>query len=668
MPRDIPVGNGSLLICFDKNYYIRDLYFPYVGKENHVMGNVCRFGVWVDGQFAWMSDGWERELRYRDDTMVTDVRLTHPGLGLRLECNDAVDYYENLYLRRINVVNLTDRAREVRIYFHHSFNIAESDVGDTALFDPKLNCILHYKSERYFLINFFNDNHFGVEHYAIGKKGGGLEGTWRDAEDGKLEMHAIAQGSVDSTIGMYLPPLPPRGEDDFYYWIIAGKTYGECAHANAFVREYHADRVLKRINDYWKLSIAKEGFQFNHLPGSIQSLFKRSILVVRSQIDNEGAIIAANDSDITFAGRDTYSYMWPRDGALVASALDHAGYSEITRTFFRFCARVIKQNGYFLHKYNPNGTVASSWHPWVRDGHTQLPIQEDETALVVWALWRHYEKFRDLEFLRPLYGPLVIRTADFMCEFRNEKTGLPHPSYDLWEERHGVLTFTTAAVIAGLRAAARLASAFGDSDKSERYTTVADAMKEGMNKYLFSERHNRFLRMINFRKDGTVEIDETIDASMYAVFAFGVYPPDDPKVVATMEAIRNRLWCKTKVGGIARYENDYYHQVTQDVANVPGNPWFICTMWYAQYQIARAKTVDELQQAIPTLEWVTAHALRSGILAEQVNPFDNQPLSVSPLTWSHATFVTCVMECLEKLEQMDRCETCDQPVFHHKLR
>jgi GH15 family glucan-1,4-alpha-glucosidase len=286
----------------------------------------------------------------------------------------------------------------------------------------------------------------------------------------------------------------------------------------------------------------------------------------------------------------------------------------------------------------------------------------------VWALWRHYEKFRDLEFLRPLYGPLVIRTADFMCEFRNEKTGLPHPSYDLWEERHGVLTFTTAAVIAGLRAAARLASAFGDSDKSERYTTVADAMKEGMSKYLFSERHNRFLRMINFRKDGTVENDETIDASMYAVFAFGVYPPDDPKVVATMEAIRNRLWCKTKVGGIARYENDYYHQVTQDVANVPGNPWFICTMWYAQYQIARAKTVDELQQAIPTLEWVTAHALRSGILAEQVNPFDNQPLSVSPLTWSHATFVTCVMEYLEKLEQMDRCETCDQPVFHHKLR
>ena len=36
MPRDIPVGNGKLLVCFDKNYRIRDLYYPHVGQENHV--------------------------------------------------------------------------------------------------------------------------------------------------------------------------------------------------------------------------------------------------------------------------------------------------------------------------------------------------------------------------------------------------------------------------------------------------------------------------------------------------------------------------------------------------------------------------------------------------------------------------------------------------------
>lgn len=664
MPRDIPVGNGSLLIGFDKNYYIRDLYFPFVGKENHVQGNECKFGVWADGQFAWMHDGWEKVLNYLDDTMVTEVKLTSQKLGLELTCNDAVDFYENIYLRKITVKNLLNKPRDVRIFFHHGFNISESDVGDTALFDPKIGCILHYKSDRFFLINFYNDDHFGVEHYAIGKKGGGLEGTWRDAEDGKLEMHAIAQGSVDSTIGMFLKTLPPEGTDEFYYWIIAGKTYGECANNNSFIRQYNPDRVLKRITDYWKLWIEKEKINFDDLPASIVRLFKRSLLTIRSQIDNNGAIIAANDSDITFEGRDTYSYMWPRDGALVAYAMDLAGYGAVTRRFFEFCARVIKDNGYLLHKYNPNGTLASSWHPWVKDGHTQLPIQEDETALVVWSLWKHYEKYRDVEFIQPIYGPLVIRTADFMCHFRNEKTGLPHPSYDLWEERHGILTFTTAAVIAGLKAASCFAKLFGETEKAEKYSETARRMKDGMDRYLYSEEHQRFMRMANQKPDGTFEYDLTIDASMYGIFAFGAYDPMDEKVVNTMQAIQERLWCQSEVGGIARYENDYYHQVSQDIRKVPGNPWFICTMWLAQYHIAKAKTKTELREALPTLEWVAARALPSGILAEQVHPYSNAPLSVSPLTWSHATVVMCVMEYLKKLELLESCSACEQPLFH----
>ncbi len=61
--------------------------------------------------------------------------------------------------------------------------------------------------------------------------------------------------------------------------------------------------------------------------------------------------------------RDTYSYVWPRDGALVANALDLAGYPEVSQGFFRFVARIIEPQGYLLHKYNPDGTPASSWHP-----------------------------------------------------------------------------------------------------------------------------------------------------------------------------------------------------------------------------------------------------------------------------------------------------------------
>jgi hypothetical protein len=57
------------------------------------------------------------------------------------------------------------------------------------------------------------------------------------------------------------------------------------------------------------------------------------------------------------------------------------------------------------------------------------------------------------------------------------------------------------------------------------------------------------------------------------------------------------------------------------------------------------------------------HALPSGVLAEQVDPYSDAPRSVSPLTWSHASFVTTVVEYLDKLADLQACECCGQPLF-----
>jgi GH15 family glucan-1,4-alpha-glucosidase len=154
-------------------------------------------------------------------------------------------------------------------------------------------------------------------------------------------------------------------------------------------------------------------------------------------------------------------------------------------------------------------------------------------------------------------------------------------------------------------------------------------------------------------KDGSLAPDTTVDASIYAPFAFGLCEPDDEMVANSMAAIKSRLWVGTGVGGVARYEADGYQRVAAAGADIAGNPWFICTLWLAQWHIARARNVEELQEALPILEWVASRALPSGVLAEQVNPYTNQPLSVSPLTWSHAAFVTAVIEYLEKLDRLD---------------
>jgi glucoamylase len=140
MPRDLPIGNGRLLVNFDRNYQLRDIYFPNIGKENQTNGHPCRLGVWIEGQFRWIDDAsWQRTLHYLPDTMVTDVRLVNPALQVQITFHDAVDFHENALIRRLEVENLADHTREVRLFLHHDFHISGNAVGDTAYYRPSEN-------------------------------------------------------------------------------------------------------------------------------------------------------------------------------------------------------------------------------------------------------------------------------------------------------------------------------------------------------------------------------------------------------------------------------------------------------------------------------------------------------------------------------------------------
>jgi glucoamylase len=657
MPRDIPVGNGTLLITFDQDYCLRDIYYPFVGDENHTDGHKFRFGIWVDGWFEWVKRDWGLRLDYAYEMLMTQVTASNDNLGVSLHCHDIVDYRENIYIKKIILKNLANREREFRLFFHHDYHILESPTGDTAYYDPDEKALIHYKENRYFLMSGIRDGHQGVDEYATGvKEFHGLEGTWKDAEDGRLERNPIAQGSVDSTLSFWIN-VKPGEEQTLYYWIAAGKNYAEVSRLNKMIIGHGPEHFIRRTGNYWSAWVNKETIYFSDLSPQIVELYKKSLLILRTNIDQNGAILAGNDSDILHFARDTYSYMWPRDGALTAYALDMAGYVGVTRRFFDFCLAIISKGkesaGYFLHKYNPDGSLGSSWHPWVNQHEKILPIQEDETGLVLWALWFHYDKFRDIEFAARQYENLAIRCGDFLASYKDGKTGLPLPSYDLWEEKWGIHTFTVSAVYAGLRAAEKFANLFRDARRIKIYHRAAEEMKAAMEKHLYSEDHGRFLKSIFPRTDGSFDSDLTIDASMFAPFYFGVFEPGDEKVVNTMNAIKQRLWLKTEVGGIARYEGDTYHKVSDHTQDIPGNPWLLCTLWLAQWYIAKAENSEELQEAVPILEWVASKSLPSGVLAEQVHPFTNQPLSVSPLTWSHAAFVTTVLEYVSKVGEID---------------
>lgn len=377
MPKDIPVSNGSFLLNFDSDYQIRDIYFPFIGQENHSSGHPFQFGVWADGRYSWMGSEWEKTLRYQDNSLVTDVFLKNEALGLELRCSDVVDLDLNIYIKKIEVTNLKNAARPVRLFFSHDFCLYGNDIGGTAYFDPRTCSIIHYKFNRYFLISCWAHDEWGVKHFACGKRGisKNLE-TFKDTENGELSGVASAWGSPHSTIGIWLE-LPPKGTTNAYYWMAAGMNYPEVAKLNLEVHNIMPEKLLKRSSKYWQTWIHKDSLQLQGLPKSVTDIYNRSLLILRTQIDNHGAIIAATDSDIIRFGKDTYSYMWGRDSAFVAAALSKAGYSHPCMKYFDFCARILSDEGYLFQHYNPDGSLASNWHSWLVEGKEVLPIQED---------------------------------------------------------------------------------------------------------------------------------------------------------------------------------------------------------------------------------------------------------------------------------------------------
>ncbi|HEY8848664.1 MAG TPA: glycoside hydrolase family 15 protein, partial [Thermoanaerobaculia bacterium] len=69
---------------------------------------------------------------------------------------------------------------------------------------------------------------------------------------------------------------------------------------------------------------------------------------------------------------------------------------------------------------------------------------------------------------------------------------------------------------------------------------------------------------------------------------------------------------------------------------------------------ARATSVAELQSALDLVRWALSKALPSLVLPEQIDPYDGQPLSVSPLTWSHAQVISVIRSYLDGLRRVRR--------------
>ena len=626
MVRFLPLGNGRLLVNFDGDMNLIDFYYSESQGENHG-GRPFRFGVSVNNAFYWANSALVKNVDYVDHTMIGKWDFDLKGVGFRVE--NFVDIYDDVYVRKITATNNSGETVDLKYYFHQNFYIYGNDIGDTAVFMPDLNGILHYKGARYFFASVCDANNRGIDQFAIGvKEFMGMEGSWKDAEDINLSGNPVAMGSVDS-IMRYNAKIPAGAKLEIFYYVQCGTSLEKITSASRGINFERIRRYELRTSNYWRLWGSKQRIG---LDDKLTSLYIRSLLIVRSHMGENGGIVASSDSETIKANRDGYYYVWPRDAAISAYALIRANHSGPARKFLDFSRSLISPEGYYSHKYTMGGNLASSWLPRIIQGNSVIPIQEDETSLMVWAIWKHYVKNNDIEYLSHFYEPVIKKCANFIVSFLGED-GLPKPSFDLWEERFGIHTFTVATSYSALNAAAKCARTFGDEDIALEYEAVIDRMKKAYDEKFYSDAAGIYARSIIDGKP-----DFTPDSSIMSLFLFNMKDAGDPRIVSSMSTIMKRLWVDG-VGGLARYENDMYQRVKND-GRIPGNPWIITTLWASEYFMLRG----DLDSALKMINWVVDHKQNSGILAEQINPYDGSALSVSPLVWSHAQFIITILD------------------------
>ena len=649
MAREVVLGNGSIFVGFDRSGYLREFYFPYVGLENHVAAhNQHRIGVFVDNTFSWLHDSqWQTTINNLDDTMAGVTTRENSALGLVLTTTDVVYNEKNVLLRTMQINDTSGRNREVRIFFGQEFELYESKRGDTAYYDKRDNTIIHYKGKRVFLANALA-NGIPFTEYTTGIFNiYGKEGSFRDAEDGHLQKNPIEHGPCDSVLGVTFI-LAGNTTGLIEYWLCAAESIEEAKELNEYVLSKTPGHLTKTTTDYWRAWLNRYHFTFYGLSDIHSKLFYKSLLIIKAHTDKRGSIIASGDTSMLQNGKDTYSYMWPRDSAFATLALHQTGDHAAAKKLFQFCNTAITEEGYLLHKYLPDGSLGSSWHPWVRDGKVSLPIQEDETALVLYALGEYYDQDHDLEFIESVYNSFIKKAATFLGEYRDPESKLPYPSYDLWEEKFGVHTFTVASVYGGLMAAARFAEILGKSDDQQTFTAQASEVQNALLEYLFDTQAQVFRKSLT---------DDTIDASSaYGVFQFGVLEPHDSRLQKAVLHTEKALTLPGNIGGMARYHGDMYFRRP---STSTGNPWIITTLWYAQYWAAVAKTEEGLAPVRRALSWAASNAGASGVLAEQLDEQSGALLSSTPLMWSHVEYVRTMLAYLAKVQALGICTTCE---------
>ncbi|KAB7768109.1 MULTISPECIES: glycoside hydrolase family 15 protein [unclassified Xanthomonas] len=390
----------------------------------------------------------------------------------------------------------------------------------------------------------------------------------------------------------------------------------------------YIQEAQERTEEYWR-----EWVRYLSVPLDWQDAVIRSAITLKlCQYEDSGAIIAAMTTSIPEAP-DTprnwdYRYCWLRDAAFVVRALNRLGATRTMEQFLGYIFNIATTDGSLQPLYGIGFEAALEEHEVESlAGYRGMgPVRRGNLA---WIQKQH-----------DVYGSVVLASTQLFFDLRLKDPGDTHtflrleplgerafelhdvPDAGLWEfrGRAEVHTYTSAMCWAACDRLAKIAARLGLEDRVAYWRERAERIHARVLAEAWSTELGHFTDTFNGHR---------LDASLLLLADIGFIAPDDPRFIATVEAIGRDL----------KHGDALYRYVAPDDFGEPETSFTICTFWY----IDALAAIGRKEEARELFERILARRNHLGLLSEDL-AFDNgEAWGNFPQTYSHVGLIIAAM-------------------------
>ncbi|MCT9140440.1 glycoside hydrolase family 15 protein [Streptomyces violarus] len=460
---------------------------------------------------------------------------------------------------------------------------------------------------------------------------------WMRRSDG----HRVAVAGPDSTWLRSEPEVRSWGEDFGTHAEFTVKK-GEKV---AFVMTWHPSHesrpplvdpfdALRQSVEDWRAWVSRCRYRGPYRDAVVRSLITLKALTYAPT----GGIVAALTTSLPEEPGGVrnwdYRYCWLRDSTLTLGALLAAGYQEEAEAWRNWLLRAVAGDPADLQiMYGLAGErrLPESELPWLSGFAGSTPVRIGNDAVNQLQLDVYGEVMDSLSLAResglsaqPDVWALQTALMDFL------RTHWRQPDEGLWEVRGGRRQFVHSKVMVWVAAdrAVRALDRHPELDGDlEDWRALRDEVHREVCERGYDPERNTFTQSYGSRE---------LDAALLLIPRVGFLPPDDPRVIGTIDAIREELDHR---GLLLRYTTA--DADASDVDGLPGSEgtFVVCSFWLADALHMTGRT----KEARALFERLVGLANDVGLLSEEFDPVACRQLGNFPQAFSHIGLVNTAL-------------------------